>query len=230
MSLYQHGKRTRNPKNPKIFLSIAIVTGVTIVVAAFILSKDIGNSTAPKTNVPIVTNVGEDEESKLQINEKLFIFSLPSDWKLQSKVNDENTHHYVWVSTKKGASDRKLTLYVDTMPAEPKIVRLQPVSPSKNKLILGNISGECLSFAGSTNSSNRSQATAPFKAKWENITFLCDPIQANQTIGTGSTEGGTGVPLTAGQGRHSYFFFYQDHNTRPDDRILVDALKSFEAK
>ncbi|MDQ3123883.1 MAG: hypothetical protein M3Q14_04335 [bacterium] len=227
MSLYQHGKRTRQTRNTKVFLGVFAIVGAALVTAALIVSKDIGNSTAPKTNVPIVTEVGENEEDKLQINEKLFSFKLPSDWKLLEKRNDQN-HFYVWTATKKGASDRKLTIYVDTMPGEPKIVRLQPITPENKKLFLGNISGDCVGFAGNTSVNRQPKDTTPFNAKWENVSFLCDPIVNNQTVGTGTVSGGIATPLTGSQGKHTYFFFYQDHNIRPDDKILIDALKSFQ--
>src|SRR5687768_7599622 len=103
MPLYQHGKRTRQARNAKVFLGIAAVVGVSLVLAAFIISKDIGNSTAPKTNVPIVTNIGEDEEEKLKVSEQLFLFELPRDWKLYDKRTNEDIHFYRWGSTKKGA-------------------------------------------------------------------------------------------------------------------------------
>ena len=53
-----------------------------------------------------------------------------------------------------------------------------------------------------------------------------DPISANQTIGTGTVQSGIAAKI----GQHKYFFYYEDHNIRPDDKILQDALRSFVAR
>lgn len=221
--MYQHGRRTKSQKSKGSLLAALAIVGVVVLIVAYIVHKDIAGSTAPKTNVPIVTEVGaEDDEEKLKINENLFSFDLPADWKLSSSRKDGRQHFYIWNSTKKGAADRRLTLYVDIMPANHKLVKLQPITPNGAKLILGNLSDDCVNFAGSADR----QGNAEFEAKWENVSFMCDPIKANQTIGTGTVEGGIKTTV----GNHSYFFFYEDHNIRPDSQILADVLRSFVAR
>lgn len=224
--MYQHGRRTKAPKSANTFLATLIVVGVVVLMAWFIVHKDIGSGTDPKSTVPIVTEVGEDNEDKLKINENFFSFELPADWKLVEHKTGNAINAYVYASTKKGADDRRLEVHLDVMPQNRKLVRLLPLTPNNNKFILGNVSGNCVNFAGGANSQQGSQSNEPFEAKWENITFLCDPITSNQTIGTGTVDGGIKTVL----GRHSYFFYYEDHNIRPDDKILTDALRSFVAK
>src|SRR5690606_5693027 len=119
-----------------------------------------------------------------------------------------------------------LLLHIDVMPASYKITRIQPLVVSGNGFNLGNLSGHCISFAKDADAVRQSQGNAPVEAKWEDVLFMCDPIEANQTIGTGTAEGGIAAKI----GKHKFFFYYEDHNIRPDDRILQNALRSFRAR
>lgn len=224
--MYQHGKKPNAKRNPKIFLQAAIFLGISLVAVALILQNDLATSTDEKTTVPIVTQVEEDKAETITINEPLFTFELPVDWQQVNRVQYEYANYYEWQATKQGADNRMLRLHIDIMPASYKIVRLQPLTPSGNKFLMGNLSGNCINFAKGAGTQQRASGNAPVEAKWENITFMCDPINNNQTIGTGTIEGGIAARL----GNHNYFFYYEDHNIRPNDRIFQDALRSFRIK
>lgn len=217
--MYQHGKRTKQPRSFKILLGVAGILGLAIVVAAVILVRDSGKQSEQKSGGTIVTEIGEDGEDSLKIDEPMFSFELPVDWKLAERRNDEHTNFYIWNSTKQGGNDRKLTLHIDRLPQSYKLVKMLPLSPSDDKFILGNISDDCADFAST-------QGNAAVEAKWEGVIFMCDPIRNNQTIGTGSVEGGIGSSLKG----HNYFFYYEDHNIHPDNNILTKAIRSFRAK
>lgn len=217
--MYQHGKRTKPPFSFRILLGVAAIVGMTLIVTAVILSKDLGNRTTPVTGAEIVTEIGEDGSDKIKIDEPLFYMELPVDWKLQERRNDENINFYAWVSTRQGGADRKLTLYIDRLPQNHKLVRLLPLTSSNDRFILGNVSDDCANFVNV-------KGTEPVEAKWENVAFMCDPIINNQTIGTGTEQGGIAANLKG----HKYFFFYEDHNIYPEDSILIQALKSFRAR
>ncbi len=219
--MYQHGRRTRRPLNIAIFFGTIVLAGVIVLLSWLIIRQDIASSTDPKTTVPILSEVGSDEEVQ-KIDETLFSLDLPSDWKLQERKTEDYANYYSWISTKKGGDDRRLTLHINTMPREYKLVRLQPITVDDKKLILGNISDECINFSGSTSP----QSNAPFLAKWENVSFMCDPISANQTIGTATAIDG----IAAQVGRNKFFFYYTDANIRPDNSILRQILQSFKAK
>lgn len=223
--MYQHGKKPRRKSNPKVLLHAAVLLGVSLIVVAWILHKDLATSTEKKTTVPIVTNVNEEKKDIITITEPLFSLELPSDWKQTNRVQSRMANYYEWTSTKAGADNRRLLLHIDTMPQSYKITRLQPVSVSGGKLNLGNISDNCVNFVTSQGSSN-----APVQARWENVTFTCDPIINNQTVGTGSEEGGIATAVSGSSGVHTYFFYYEDHNIRPDNTILTDILKSFTVR
>lgn len=224
--MYQHGKRAQRQKNPKVMLYVAMVFGVTVIAVAIILRKDLDTSTKEKTAAPIITEVLGDESDTITIDEPLFSINLPPDWELVSRKNDHIANWYIWRSTRSDAPDRTLKLYIDLMPQSYKLVRMQPLYVNGNKFRLGNLSGECMYFAKDTDSSLGSGSNAPVEAKWEDVTFMCDPIEANQTIGTGTVEGGIGAKV----GKHTFHFYYEDHNIRPDDRLFQSALRSFEAK
>lgn len=223
--MYQHGKKPRRKTNPKVYLQAAVLLGISLIVAAWILHKDLATSTEKKTTVPIVTEIGETKKDVITVSEPLFTLELPSDWKQERRVQSKVANYYEWRSTKPGANDRRLFLHIDTMPQSYKITKLQPLSPNGNKFILGNLSDTCVNFVSIPISSN-----APVQARWENVTFMCDPIINNQTIGTGSEAGGIATSLSGSSGTHQYFFYFEDHNIRPDDTILVNVLKSFQAR
>jgi len=222
--MYQHGRKTRRPRNAAIFFGTVVLAGLIIVISWLIVRKDIASTTAPKTTVPILSNIGEGE--KQNINETLFSLDLPTDWKLQERRIEDYANYYSWVSTKKGADDRRLFLHINIMPPDYKLVRMLSVTPDANKLLLGNVSDECINFSGGAGRSVAAQGTATFEAKWENVSFVCDPIVANQTIGTGSVDGGIASQI----GRNKFFFYYEDRNVRPDSNIMRQIVQSFRAK
>lgn len=206
-------------------MQVAIVLGVALIVVALILHKDLTTGTDEKTTVPIVTEVTEDKDEVTQINEPLFTMELPVDWEQVNRVQAHYANFYEWRSTKQGEDNRRLLLHIDILPSSYKITRVQPLIVNENKFNLGNISENCANFAKDTQAFNRT-TNAPVEAKWENILFMCDPVEANQTVGTGTAEGG----IAARVGEHNYFFYYEDHNIRPNDKILQDALRSFRAR
>lgn len=200
---------------------MALILGAAIVVGAFILHKDISTGSDERTTVPILTEVAESDKDVVKVNEPQFYLELPSDWVKSKRVQTNSANFYEWKSTKKGADDRRLLLHIDTMPASYKINKLLPLTPNGYSVIQGNLSSECSNF-----STAKSSGTNTVEARWEDVTFVCDPIVNNQTIGTGTAGTGIGTKI----GSHTYFFYYEDHNIRPDSAILTDAVKSFKAK
>ncbi len=225
--MYQHGKRVRQPRTAGVFLATIVVIGVVVLLAWFIIHKDISTSTAPKSNVPIITDLQTSNDATITINEDLFTMKLPKDWRLVEHKQSPEVNAYIWVATKKGQDDRRLTLHVDIMPPLHKVVKLQPLIPDGDQVLLGNLSDDCINFAGGANAGQRKQGNEPFEAKWENVIFNCDPIINNQTIGTGTADNGIATILSGTKGKHAFFFFYEDYNIHPDSSILRRALDSF---
>ncbi|MBA2279551.1 hypothetical protein H0V99_03895 [Candidatus Saccharibacteria bacterium] len=226
--MYQHGKRVHRPRDAAAILVTVAVVGAVILIAWYIVNRDAGSSTGPKANVPIVTDLDKNQEDEtIDINEALFSMKLPRDWKIITRRNDSVVNLYTWVSTKEGADDRRLTLYIDLMPADYKLVKMQPLIPNGDKFLLGTLSDDCINFAGG---SAQTRGNASFEAKWQNVTFMCDPIINNKTIGTGMAGSGISSSLTGSKGKHAFFFYYEDYNIYPNNIILQNALQSFVAK
>lgn len=228
--MYQHGKRTKQPRNTAVLLATSIVLGVVVLVVWYIIHRDVANTTSPKTNVPIVTEVGTNDGSTIVVNEDLFKMELPSDWKLAERKTEDYANYFMWAATKQGGDDRKLTLHIDILPQNYKLVKMWPLSPNGSKFSLGNLSDDCINFAGDANAGPQAQGNEPVAAKWENVSFVCDPIINNQTIGTGTPGGSIGTKLSGSGGPHTYFFYYEDYNIYPDDSILRLVLSSFQTK
>lgn len=229
--MYQHGKRSRRQKNPRVYLQAAALLGVSLIGVAWILHRDLNIDSQEKTAVPIITEVLGAEEDTITINEPLFTLALPADWKQTNRVQNHVSNFYEWHSTKRGGDDRLLRLHIDTMPPSYKIVRMQPLYVNGRGFRLGNLSDNCMNFAKDAGTRQRAQGNAPVEAKWENVTFMCDPINANQTVGTGMFESGIAATLVGSDGRpHSFFFYWEDHNIRPDDKIFQNILKSFQIR
>lgn len=224
--MYQHGRRTKRPRNTALFFGTIVIIGVVVLLSWLIVRRDLGSSTGPKSTVPIVTEIGAEEEDTVTLEEPLFRLELPADWTLYERRNESYINAYTWRSTKEGANDRTLTLHINIMPAEYKLARLQPVIPDNNRLLLGNISDDCVNFAGGPDRAQNNQDNTPFEAKWENVRFMCDPISENQTIGTGTIDGGIATRLKG----NTFFFYYQDRNIRPDNKIFRSIIESFVAK
>lgn len=224
--MYQHGKRSRRKDTAKTYLNAAVILGVALIIAALILQKDLATNSDERTTVPIITEVKSDKEEKQLINEPLFTMELPSDWRQTNRVQESYANYYEWASGDNAGGGRRLLLHINIMPGDYKLVRMLPLTPDGNSFIVGNISGNCINFAKDAGTRQRAQGNEPVEAKWENVTFMCDPINANQTVGTGTPEGTIGTEL----GRNKYYFYYEDHNVRPDDKILEDALQSFKIR
>ncbi|MCA9347961.1 hypothetical protein KC867_00965 [Candidatus Saccharibacteria bacterium] len=230
--MYQHGKRARRKVGPKVFLQFAFILGLSFVIVALILKNDLSTGKKEKTNVPILSEVKANQDATISIHEPLFSLDLPQDWIQSNRVQNHVSNYYEWQSTKQGGDDRSLQLHIDTMPASHKLVRMLPLTVSGNKFMVGNVSNDCVNYAKDIGTRLDSEANGnhPVEAKWENVTFMCDPITSNQTVGTGLVGGGIAADIVGVDNvSHSFFFYYEDRNVRMDDSILVNIVKSFEA-
>lgn len=226
--MYQHGKRTKRKSNPKIFVQAVFVFGLSLIIVAYILRNDMTANHTEKTAVPIVTEVTKGKEEKTKINEPLFSLELPNDWERVGRVQNSSANYYEWHSTTKGGDDRSLKLHIDILPATYKLVRILPVTVNGTSLSLGNVSGNCMDFAKDITPGSNDNSVVT--AKWENVVFNCDPINANQTIGTGTVGASIGSIMEGSSGKHNFFFVYSDHNVRIDDRIFIEIVKSFRIR
>ena len=217
-----------------------VITAIVLMVVGviyFLFIKNIQNKTTISNNKATVTKIDNDNKPSVTINEPLFTFELPGQWKETARDSDPRYHSIQWNYVSKNASGRWVRLYIDTIPASFAVNYLQPVTAFDNGLNIGQLSDNCVTFTqGATPNTSRdisvpnSQAALP--ARWQKVSFMCDNSHvSHQVVGTGSTEGNNVVTVTGSQnGPHKYFFVYEDDAYHPDYSIFTDALESFKAK
>jgi hypothetical protein len=223
MYFYQYNQRVHRPRNFLILLLTVIVTGVIILGIWFFVRKDSKQTQTPKNTLPIIHNVTSGSGNHFHVAEKWFSMDLPDDWKLMQK-SESPAHIWTWQATKKNADDRTIDLYIDFLPADVALNKLQPVKANGTKLDLGTLSDDCTNFTNAGDHPSEDKL-----ALWQGVSFTCrvtSPISG--IIGTGSTEGPNKVTLTGPtSGPHSYFFIFTDHDIHPNPTIFTDALTSF---
>ena len=207
-----------------ILLVVAVITGWYI---EYNSGTTIIHSSGAKT-----TTVSTNAVSVQTFNEPVFSIQLPIDWKLISHTTGIYDS-YTWQDTTKYEDNRNLNLYVDTIPTTAAVDRLQPVIAEGDRLQVGVMSDNCLTFVGPTKINAQSAQSLPNQvAKWQGINFICDLGNYNRNaVGTSSPQGINTVTLTGPTtGQHSFFFLYTDHNITPDYTIFTNALASFRVR
>ncbi len=221
--MYRAGQRLTVKRHILLFAGLFFILCAVVVVAVWFFQ---GEDAIVNTK-PVTRTVVSAEQRTIEFKEKLFRFSLPDDWVMQSK----DPYLYKLQATKKNASNRFLSIYVDTdLPAKMAVDRLLPVHYVNKTIVPGTISDDCQSFTGgSVSSAQEAQKLPDTPAKWEGVNFMCDLSHYNRNhVGIGSSDGINMVYLTGTDGvRHKIFFLYTDHNITPDYTILYEMLKSF---
>jgi len=227
-----HFKKNYKNRRRKI-TKIAIFSAVGIVVLVAIIGYDLYRNRFHAKEGPANTIVQPGAlKTQKTIDEKLYSFKLPTDWKEIRRGNAPTDNSVTWQASLKDADNRFLQIYVDTIPSLAVNMEL-PVTAVDNGLNYGDLSDNCVSFTkgGSFESSVaiRSKETA---AKWQEVDFICDlPKPEYGVIGTGSKDGINTVKVAGPTGgMHKYFFVYTDRNVKVDYSIFYDALTSFRAK
>jgi len=148
--------------------------------------------------------------------------------------NTVTTHSISWQATAKGADNRYLTIYIDTIPATKPVNRELPVTVHGNQLSPGELSDNCSDFTtGGTMNVSQAEKLPPTPSVWQGVNFICNiPQVINDLVGTGAVGDGVNTVTITGPtgGTHNYFFLYTDLNIQPDYTILSNAVQSFRAK
>lgn len=229
---YRYGHRT--VKRHHVVLLTLFVCLVIGGGAAFLIVRDIrSNQSGPVAGESkTVGQVTGSDSKKMTVTEPLYTMQLPGDWKEKSRVNTAAETSVTWRATKKNDDARWLTVYIDKIPAQKSINRLLPVSSQKDRLLLGDISDNCITFTeGGSFDASKAAQNKDKQARWSGVDFICNlPSILENQVGTGSSEGINQVTLTGTKGPHKYFFLYVDHDIQPDYSIFTDALSSFQAR
>jgi hypothetical protein len=226
MYTVDHRVRERRSKRPLI-VTIILVTLLALAAAAWVY-MDTRNSSEVTTSdqTPIVSKLTDDKDLKV-FEGPGYTLELPSDWEPGAKVSN-TVLDFVEFKMGKEPKDRKLTIYKDKLPGDLAMNKLLPVILNKNKLTPGLVSDNCSTFTGlDVKPGAPKQEKMP--SKWQDVAFICDMGNVTRNvIGTGTAEHGIQVPLTGEtSGTHTYFFLFNDQNTRADATVLIDAIKTF---
>ena len=213
-------------------LVVGVVSLIVLIIVAGLIWKIRPKPTAANGGTKLVPQVQTAHKS-LYIDEPYFSMELPIDWKQTGHVDAPTMHSISWQSSAKNATNRYLTIYIDTIPTTMAVNRELPITVEGNQLSFGQLSDNCANFTpGGTLDTAKAATLKPTTAVWQGISFICDlPDVVNNKVGTGSTAGINTVTIK-GQtsGTHSYFFLYTDHNIQPDYSIFFNAIQSFRAK
>lgn len=225
--------RKRKKRNSVLFVVVValVVCGLVLFVLKSFMS---GSSEEPFQPQSITREYPrQNQNTDKTFTQGGFSVTLPNDWVLKEHTSTPY-ESFSWQAGKKGADNRWLTIYVDTMPTSMAFNRLQPVSIANNRLLIsGPISDNCTAFTGSQGAMKPSKPgidTLP--TKWQDVNFLCDMGNfTRNVVGVGTDDSGVQVPLMSSNGsRHAFMFVYTDHNANPDYQILEKALTSFTLK
>lgn len=228
---YGHGTAKRRPRKALLILSCSLLV---IALVSGVIYLDLRQSISPtiEGESRVVSQVLSDNSQRLVVDDPLFTFELPGDWKEMSR-NENNLYTSItWQATAKNKDNRSLTLYIDRIPFDMPFNRIVTVKPQGSGLVFADVSDNCANFTVGGTVDGRITNGKPTPTKWNKVDFICNlPRAIDNQVGTGSEAMPNGVTITGpAQGAHTYFFLYTDRNFQPDYNILYDALRSFRAK
>jgi hypothetical protein len=207
-----------------------IVTLLLIIVLAFIgivifhhgLKTDTSLSQS-KVITQYYSAVGTDT---MHVTEATFSVYLPAGWKTASDIGSPNKV-YSWQGTG-GDVDRRIDIYIDSLPTNLAVNRLLPVQASNDQLeTIGPVSDNCTDF---TTPTAQSSTTGTVAAKWDGVNFICDVANYERdVVAIGSTEGVNAVTMTGpSAGSHNVLLVYTDNSADADYSIFTSIVESFQ--
>lgn len=212
---------------------VVIVLVVVGAIAALLVLDIRRNKSKPASSQSTVQQLLNESSQHITIDEPLFTFQLPADWKETGRKKSATENSISWQATKKNEENRFLTLYIDIIPTTKPINRLMPVMAAGSGLTVGDVSNKCETFTvGGTLNAQEAQKLKPAPAKLQEVNFICNlPGIVDNEVGSGSPEGINFVTVTGEKGGpHKYFFVYTDRNIQPSYSIFTNVLESFKAK
>lgn len=227
---YKAGKgqkrRSRGPAILAALIALVILGGL-----GGFLWWDMNRSRSGTVSGVGVSVPQEEDLQALQqktIDEPLFTFNLPPDWKETDRRSTNNENSITWQATKKKADNRWLKLYIDVIPPDLAFNRMLPIVVSGNTLTHGQMSANCKEYT----TTKEGPIYEPVPSRWQGIDFLCDiPKWLQNNIGVGSEGVKNSINVKGlNKGEHKYMFVYTDHNIQPDYSILYEVINTFQAK
>ncbi len=211
-------------------LTVLLVTGLLLSGAGLYAYRLLLQDTQPviSSTVGATRTFQGTAEERQKIDEAVFSFNLPADWK---RIPPEQTVYksYRYQSGKKNAENRYLTVFVDTIPLDRPVNKAVALRPSGSGLRHGQASENCSEFPGVQSAG---QGRLQLKTTWDGVEFICDlDTETRNVIGTSSPGSVNSVRLSGpAAGSHSFFFLYEDNNYTPDYSLFYGILDSFKIK
>jgi len=181
--------------------------------------------------------VNQSSPTDTQVSEPVFSLTLPGPWKLSAQDWDARYHSYQWDSSDRKNNGKMLRVYVDTIPKDQAVNYLLPIQVQDNAMSFGVVSGNCVDFTQGAVPENQrpvniSVDKIALPSRWGLVDFLCDNgYVSHQVVGASSEEAINTVTLSGPtQGKHKFFFMYQDNNISPDLNQFQQILSGFKVK
>lgn len=175
---------------------------------------------------PVVQTVLGDTVTLQHVAKSFFELDVPVGWHAIAAPPVRYTV-YSWSGARGAAAARRLDVYIDNIPFDLAVNRLQPVQADGDHFdTIGTTSDNCTSFTPRVPDSVQT-GSAP--SKWSGVNFLCDEANYERdVVATGSTEGVNIATLTGvTTGSHRVLLVYTDSNPNPDYTIFAGIINSF---
>lgn len=238
--MYRLGRPTSSKRPKKLYLLEIIVIIVIVIGALFAFYWFVIRQEKPAAitgnDSPLNSRI-EVAESFTEVNEPTFSMSLPGTWKETERNHDANYRTIKWDYVAKGGIGRWVRVYIDTIPADFPVTYVVPVRADGEKILANPASDHCSQFTPGALRPDQTNKPTPgstekIPSSWQGIKFICDGAHPlYQRLGTSSKEAINSVAVTGpSQGKHRYFFVYDDAYYNPDYSLFLTILDSFRAK
>lgn len=161
------------------------------------------------------------------IDEKLYAFSLPSDWEKfslpEAKVGSQS-----WRNTQGNKGVRVITVYLDSQIQEMAVNRVLPVEPAADHIVLaGDVSDNCINFT-----SKPPDGKEKIAAKWQGVDFICDTgNRFRNVVGIGAAGAPQGITLTSPTtGKHGVYITFTDSSANFNAHDFSEMVKTLRLK
>lgn len=222
--------KKKKPKVSGLPVAIVLMTLAVIMVGSFwyIFLKDNKTTTATFVKSSETKPVSK-EETKL-ITTEYFTIRMPITWENNGKKNPlVNQVYYELQDKKKNNDGRFLKVFVDVIPTDYPVDEVLSVYNDGRRLIPGQFSDDCSEFSGAPKYNPASDVNKTWLTSWQGIPFYCDIGNKGSQIGVVSKEGGYSQAMEGlKKEKHSFFFVYSDQNIRQNNKIMSDAINSFQ--
>lgn len=115
--MYQFGKPVKTHA-PKMWLGIVTVVLIAIAVGYLILVKNQTGTKIKNDTTPLITKIGNGNESSVTVDEPLFTMDLPGQWKETARNSDPHYQSIQWNFAGTPSAGRWIRVYVDSIPAD----------------------------------------------------------------------------------------------------------------